>query len=646
MTQTPQLTLQRLMRKLGAFLFICSLVLSAATSAYAQNQTLASATLYIADYSTFPKSSALLDVFDANGVFVSGLTPQALTIFEDGQSLPVDSLSEIAIPLQITVAVNQGAQLDTRDATSISRFQRASQVITQWAQTLPADLPDDFSLVSQAGAVINHASAAEFATGLSSFQPDFRSATPNLQALSIAIDTVSAQTPRLGMKRAILFITPNMSDGNLAATLDPLLQRALENKIHIFVWLVDLDTTFTSTSAAVFNALAQQTGGSLFTYSGVERFPDLEAYFSPLRRVYTATYTSRIMTAGAHQVGFQADTAAGELKSNEQQVNLDIQPPNPIPVTSSLQIVRQPPEDDPYNIEILLPKEQQIEIILEFPDGHPRKITRTTLYIDGQIVDENTAEPFDQFTWDLTAITASGAHQLTVEAVDELGLSKSSMATPVTVTVVKPPSGPLALLARYRNALTVGAILLAGLALILILSSGRLRLPSLRAAQSARRASTDPLTQPISATQAHQVETLKVRGKLKKAGSGERSKPEAAGALMRITAEGQPIAVTPITIFEKEMVFGADPVQCTQILDDRSIASVHARLRQTEDGGFLLLDGGSIAGTWVNYELVPREGRRLRAGDMVHFGRLIYRFTLPTTPEVKRPTITVLPPEE
>lgn len=45
--------------------------------------------------------------------------------------------------------------------------------------------------------------------------------------------------------------------------------------------------------------------------------------------------------------------------------------------------------------------------------------------------------------------------------------------------------------------------------------------------------------------------------------------------------------------------FGTDPVQCTQILDDPSISSVHVRL-QMDDGGYLLQDNNLIAGTWVN----------------------------------------------
>lgn len=86
-----------------------------------------------------------------------------------------------------------------------------------------------------------------------------------------------------------------------------------------------------------------------------------------------------------------------------------------------------------------------------------------------------------------------------------------------------------------------------------------------------------------------------------------------------------------------EIVFGTDPVQCTQILDDPSISSVHARIRATEDGGYLLMDAQSLAGTWVNYEPIPREGYRLMHGDMVNFGQLKYRFMLRTPPPPRTP---------
>ncbi|MBV5337375.1 MAG: hypothetical protein J0653_05310, partial [Deltaproteobacteria bacterium] len=161
-----------------------------------------------------------------------------------------------------------------------------------------------------------------------------------------------------------------------------------ENNIHIFVWFVDAAATFTSTSAAAFNNLALQTGGGMFAYSGLERFPDPEVYFSGLRRVYTLSYTSRLQAAGEHSLSVNVNLASGAVSTAVQKFNVDIQPPNPFPLAPSLQITRRAPEDDPFNSEMLLPKEQEIEIIVEFPDGFDRPLTRTTLYVDGVIADE------------------------------------------------------------------------------------------------------------------------------------------------------------------------------------------------------------------------------------------------------------------
>ena len=638
----------REMRKPFLILLIVGILLSIVPGAQAQ-QNSASVILYNADANTFPTVTAYVDVFDAQKIFASGLQPEAVSAIENGQPLPVDSFLEVAIPLQLVVAVNQGEALDARDANSITRFQRVSQVITQWAESRPADLPDDLSLVSQAGPVINHASAAEFVVGLSGFQPDMRTAIPNLQSLVTALDVVSAQTPRLGMKRAVLFITPQMENADLAASLEPLIQRAVESNIRIFVWYVDANTTFTNTSAAIFNNLAIQTGGSMFQYSGTERFPDLEAYFSGLRRTYMLSYTSRLSTSGEYSLTVQANVpSSGTVTSGEQRFALDIQPPNPFLVTTALQITRQAPEEDPFNTEMLLPETQELEIIIEFPDGHPRQLTRTTLYVDGTIVDENTSEPFDVLTWDLKAYSSSGEHQVMVEAVDVLGLSKTSMPVPITVTVIKPPSGPLALLAKYRTPITFGAIILAGLVLFLILLSGRVRLPTLRKVREERRAQNDPLTQPIHVVAEEPITTpdakkkgAKRRTLSKKTAADSKSNVDAAASFIRLNPDGQFAAVPPIPLAEKEIVLGTDPVQCTLVMDDPSLSSVHARIRQTDDGGYLLQDNNSIGGTWVNYEPVQRDGYRLKHGDMVNFGQLAYRFMLKTPPPKSSPKVIV-----
>jgi pSer/pThr/pTyr-binding forkhead associated (FHA) protein len=86
------------------------------------------------------------------------------------------------------------------------------------------------------------------------------------------------------------------------------------------------------------------------------------------------------------------------------------------------------------------------------------------------------------------------------------------------------------------------------------------------------------------------------------------------------------------------MTFGSDPMQVTRILDDPSVSPLHARLRE-QAGQYILSDEKSVAGTWVNYELlaVPRP---LQHGDVLGIGRLSYRFMLRKPPERRLPTIT------
>jgi hypothetical protein len=438
------------------------------------------------------------------------------------------------------------------------------------------------------------------------------------------------------MKRAVLFITPHMDDPNIDSMMQPLIERAIQNRVHVFVWFVDTDLYTATTSAAAFNMLAVQTGGLFFSATGSEPYPDPEAYFAPLRRLYSLTYDSAVVTGGSHT--FSVDVVhspVGEIKSPDQPFTVDIQPPNPIFVSPPLQITRQAPADDPYNDKVLLPTTQEIDIIVEFPDGHKRELARTTLYVDGQIMDENTAAPFDAFTWDISHYDMSGDHKMIVEAVDALGLSKTSMEIPVTVTVIQPPHGLAAFFAKYREYITVGSVGLAGLVLLLIIVMSRVSSVFSRGRASSQ---ADPVTQSVPVA----VETPTSEKKTRRRRAGPSAKadlPEAPAYLQRLTPDLQAFPASPIPLNEKEITFGSDPVESMHVLDDPSLAARHARLTQDEAGGFLLADAGSVAGTWVNFEPVGREARPLRHGDVVHFGQLVFRFEVKDPPAIAEPKI-------
>jgi hypothetical protein len=630
------------MRRTLALFLSLSLLLLPSVSARAQ--TAAYAEIAAIDAQNFPQISALFDVYNADGEFVSGLRPSNVTVYEDGGERKADSLTESAPPVQIVVAVNPGPALGVRDGNGIARFDRVLEALGQWVDSQPNDSRDDLSLVSLSGSLINHASVNDWYISLNSFKPNFRNSTPNLQTLAIALDTVNKPTPEPGMKRAVLFITPRVDDANIDNTIAPFIQRAADSKIRVFVWFVDAEQHFTSPSANAFKSLAQQTNGSFLAFSGRETFPDLHLYFAPLRHLYALTYASSITTPGDHALGFSIEVSSGtNISAPDKAFSVDVQPPNPIFVAPPMQITRQPPADDPYNADVLTPSQQTIEIIVEFPDGHPRKLKRTALYVDGQVVAENTREPFEKFLWDISAYDASAQHEIIVEAEDVLGLKKSSIGIPVTVTVIHPPGGMQVLLARYRSQLVMGAIALAGILLLAILLRGRVVNIPVSRSRKKRMQREDPLTQPVAAlTEPPAPATRKAKTQPRFAGwawSKNSRVPKAPAYLIRLTSGGEPASATPIPVADKELTFGTDPVQSMQVLDDPSIAPLHARIRRTEEGSFVILDQGSVAGTWVNYEQVTREGKRLAHGDRIHFGQMHYRFDLNQPPAESEPKI-------
>lgn len=635
------------MRRTLALLLSISLLLL--PSAFARAQTAAYAEIATIHAEDFPQITALLDVYDSNGNFVTGLRPADMTMYEDSQPRPVDSVSMASPPVQLVVAVNPGPALAVRDGNGVSRFEKVVQALGGWVNSQPADSRDDLSLVSLSGSLINHANGNDWFVSLNSFKPDFRNSTPNLQTLAIALDTVNAPSPEPGMKRAVLFITPHMDDPNIGNTIAPFIQRAVDSKVRVFVWFVDAEEFFPSASANAFKSLAQQTNGAFFEFSGREALPDANQYFAPLRFIYTLTYTSALTTPGEHALGIYVETSQGTIPALNKTFSINVEPPNPFFLDAPSEITRQPPADDPYNAEALTPSEQILEIIVEFTDGHKRELTRTSLYVDGQIVAENTAEPFNRFVWDLSAYDQTGQHQIVVEAEDSLGLTKSSIGTPVTLTVVKPVRGMQAMLARYRSQLVLGAIAMAGVALLAILLRGRGRRMSTLDRIEIRKRFDDPLTQPVAAlTESPLSAKKKSKTQPRRAGwlqSKQNRVPEASAYLIRLTNGGEPASAAPIPVLERDLTFGTDPVQAVRVLDDPSISPLHARIKQTDEGLFIIYDHGSVAGTWVNFEPVTREGRPLAHGDRIHFGQMAYRFDLNQPPAESEPKVVLIKSE-
>ncbi len=613
------------MRKFLAVFLSVFLSFAGLISAHAQSQSTPHLSLYSLKTDSFPTISTGLDVFDSAGNVVTGLKPDAIILLEDKQSRPLDRLEEVQVGAEFALALDPGPAFAYRDANAVSRYDKIVQVLKDWVSNHSDTLGDDLSLVPTYGTLSTHlAKTAAFSTALAAYQPNLQFITPSLNTLARALDAVSEPAPQAGMKRTVLFVTSPTSVDALP-TLQNLTERATAQHIRVNVWIVASMDFFSTSGATALKDLAIQTGGQYVLFSGEEPLPGLEMYLAPLRHTYRLTYTSGILTSGRHTLAVQATLDGETITSEALPFELDIQPPNPILVSPPEQIVRHAPDEHTTATTAFLPNQQAIDIIVEFPDGRKRPLVSTTLFVDNQKVAENTSEPFDHFTWDLRSYASSGQHILTVEAVDNLGLSKISLGVPVTVTIIKPKFGLLPFLSRNSPWVALVAILFAGVVLGIILAGGRVRR---RSRPALRRSHNDPLTQP--------VEGAMGRHNIRLPWKNPSKLPDAY--LVRLKDDGQPVTAPPIPVITPEMTFGSDPIQVTRILDDPSVSPLHARIRE-ENGEYILSDEKSIAGTWVNYESLTAP-HRLKHGDVLHIGRLSYRFMLRKQPERPAPKIT------
>jgi hypothetical protein len=613
-------------RKVLTFLLLVLIGIAGGIPARAQSA--ARASLFALDASAFPTFSAALDVFDDSGNFVTGLTPAQVTLLEDGLSIPPSSLQELRPGALFAVALDPGPAFAFRDVYAVSRLDLVMDVLRSWAGAHADSFGDDLSLVPTGGTISSHlAGSAAFSEALSAYQPDLQTLTSSLDTLSRALDIVSEAGGQTGMKRAVLYITSPLEAASIPA-LQNLTQRAVSQEVRVHVWIVASTDFFATSGATALKDLSILTGGTYALFSGIETLPDPEVYLAPLRHTYALTYLSGIRTSGAHSLSVQVNFNGGTIPSDPLSFLFDVEPPNPILVTPPGQIVRQGPDPRTADFSTYQPSLQELEAIIEFPDGLERPLTRTALYVDGVLADENTAEPFDHFTWDLSGFIRSGDHILQVQASDSLGLEKTSLGLSVTVTVIQPERGVLAFLARNRVWVALGAVGAAGTALVITLLVGRKRTKKNPKRKANPRSRRDPLTAEVES-----APEKRTRRALR--GRAAAAMKQSDAWLLRLKEDGQPVTAPPIPITTSEITFGSDPIRATRVLDDPSISPLHARLR-VENGQFVLSDEKSIAGTWVNHEQLTAP-RPLRHGDMLQIGRIAYRFMLRKPPETPAP---------
>ncbi len=594
------------------------------------------------EVSAFPTIRFQLDAYDSRGSFLDNLSASNVQVIEDGQALQPQAVEKIRNGMQTILVLNTSPAMGTENG-GISEYQRIQEHLVEWSksQQREAVRTDDYSLSTPTGLfLIREKDPAALVDALNKYQPDLVKSQPSLFSLTEALDLATDPLNQPFMKRAILYITPPLPVANNAG-LEDLAKRARGIGVRVNVW--QITPTASQGPDDPLRLLAQDTGGGYAEITPNSPLPDVSSAFQPLRNTYQVTYTSAMKSSGQHQISVQATRGKAVLESNKASFALTVTPPNPIFIDPPATITRgwvtakgvQPS---------LSPEEISLKIMVEFPDQHNRDLKATRLFVDDVLVAENTSEPFNQFSLPIGEVTVSKRQILRVEAVDTLDLTGSSIEVPVEILVEQPARNRLIENVSENGMIALGAMTAAGaiLALVMVLTSNRRKLQRKKAAND-RKALKDPLTQPVpirqDAPRSKKVSTTSnwIAPVWPKA-DGQ----NAPARLVALDNNEQPITGGVIALSRQEITFGSDPRRATQVLESPTVDGLHARLSRTDEGEFVLSDQNSVAGTWVNYAPVTAAGARLEHGDLVHIGKVIFRFEFTDPARVPAVEVTVL----
>ncbi len=587
------------------------------------------------DASKFPVVQLNFEAYDAYGRFAASLSKADVQALEDDNPLPVQALQQQEPGLQFILALN-AAPLLTAQTAGVSHFDQLRGAVAAWAETRPSNGADDYSLSTNTGLMtIRSDDPAKLVEALDEYGTGLLEAAPSSVSLSEALDLATDPNPRPQMKRALLYITPPP----VQATLDSLpsmISRASQLGLRIYVWLVAPANQAGTQAVEALRPLADETGGMFYQFTGEEAPPNIEEYLEPLRFIYHAEYRSVIQSSGAHNLKVQVNSTSFQATGAEGTFEVKVLPPNPIFLSPPSQIQRVYAEmDTPQEVPSLQPSETTIHIMIEFPDGHERNLRAARLFVDGALASEVTKAPFDKLPWPLMGYQSGQSHVLKVEVEDELGLSQTSIEAPVEVTVeeLEIPWWQN-LIGEQRYTVALAAVLAGSILTVVLALTGK------RSRRKDKRRQ-DPLTQQVRVRN-------EPRSQPRHALSGAQqvtwpralAHPDAPARLVRLSENGHSLPSESVALSRKEVTFGCDPQMAITVLNSPSVSPLHARLYQDPEGRYILVDNNSVAGTWVNYAPVSKLGVHLEHGDLVHIGRMSYRFELRDPGANRRPIVT------
>jgi hypothetical protein len=574
----------------------------------------------------FPDLTLYVSALDDRGNHLAGLGSADFVLQEDGDPIPVLGAESIRAGARQIFLINTTPGMQLKDPLGFRLYDHVRQDLFRWWATEAASEYgiDDLTLLTEEGPIVTHSTlAAELASQLAALEPEFEATGSIGDLLVQALTYTSNPARQVGISNQLVFLTPPIDEPAERFLGDTIaLANNTDTTIHVVQVSRQEDPEEPIAIDENLRQLTEATGGTFILYDPEVGLDALEERVLGHRTLYKLSARSSANTGGPHTVRVRVD--AGDMQTDTSAASYDllVLPPELTFIQPPTSILRQPTNPG-KPIESLAPDSVSLEILITFPDGHPRDLISSRLIVDGGTVEEKVAAPFTQFEWNLGAYATNRTHTVRAAALDTLGMEAYSEELSVLVEVPPPPGGWEALSPALQPLMVGVGILIAtvlGATAVIVMLRRRAEAPApARPATRGRiwseRASLRPSKDRLSAE--------------------AWLKPEAA--------DGK--AAKPIPLTGAELTLGSDASLSTVPLDDPSVSRMHAQLLRRAGGEYVIRDQNSTAGTWVNFEPVPEGGRRLQHGDLIQIGRVALRFEMSAPPPPREIRIGT-PPRE
>jgi len=619
--QSPTMENKNRISSLIPVLLICLALLTGSSSARAQSGN--NIQISLPDTSAYPTITIYIDPTDRNGSPVENLKMDQITLIEDGINRDLLQFQALNPGIQLVFAFNFSPAFAIQDINGRSRYDFIQEALLNWANQPLETAGDDLSILDNLDLEQAHLDGkADFIEALEGLDPALRETESNYNLLARAIEIASDPVSQPGMKKVVLLFSPQPESDSFEA-LDSLTAQAKDQQVKVYTIMISSPAFFETAGAENLQTLSAETGGKFLTFTGEEPLADLGQLLLPLRTTYMLEYQSSIVTPGIHTLEVSISATPSDIVGL-REFTLDIQPPNPIFITPPRTITRTPLEQNQRETDQAKfePTSVTLPVLVEFPDRHPRDLAELIFRVDGEIVETKTNPPYDQFIWDLEEYQASGTHYLTLEAVDIMGLSRLSLETPIEIEVIRPSQDIWEVVKKNGPALLgLALILLLGLTLFVLISRGKIKPRDKRGSSWLKKQGNQAA--------AFIKQTLKRRNPP----PGSKDLAYSPYRLIAVNDISRELFPEPIQINQALITLGSVKAENVIRIQHPSIIPEHTRISAEGKKDFQIIDLGSAAGTWVNYEQIPPSiPHTIKDGDIINIGEAAFRFQIKNGP--------------